>query len=68
MKEFEQFIGKKVCVTRKSDGVEICGILTFVGYNEHFPSWDLHCTVDRMPGIQIDSIESIKLKIDRRIF
>ena len=45
MKEFEQFIGKKVCVTRKSDGVEICGILTFVGYNEHFPSWGLHLSL-----------------------
>lgn len=68
IKEFEPFLGKRVCVTRKGDGIVICGSLDWVGYNEHFPNWGLVCTVGRMPAIQIESLLSIELQEDRSIF
>lgn len=61
IEEMRPFIGKRVCVNRKFDGLEICGTLDWVGYNEHFPSWGLVCTVSRMPAIEIESLLSISL-------
>ena len=59
LKEMEHMIGEKVLVTGK-DGVTVGGDLQFVGYNKLFPSWGLHCTVDRMPGIHINSVADIR--------
>jgi hypothetical protein len=53
-------LNQKVLVKDKVTGVEIGGELQFVGINENFPSWGLTCTVDRYPGIRIDSATDIK--------
>ena len=68
LQEMLPFKGRWVCVIRKTDGVEICGTLDWVGYNENFPSWGLVCTISRLPAVQIESLDSIKLADDRRIF
>lgn len=66
LEEMLPFKGQWVCVIRKTDGVEICGTLDWVGYNEHFPSWGLSCTISRLPGIQIESLASMRL-VERRL-
>ena len=64
LEEMLPFKGQWVCVTSK-DGVEICGTLDWIGYNEHFPKWGLNCTISRMPGIQIESLLKLRLVGDR---
>jgi len=61
IEEMLPFKGQWVCVIRKDDGVKICGTLDWVGYNEHFPSWGLCCTISRLPGIKIESLASLTL-------
>lgn len=56
--ELDHIIGHRVKV-RDSDGLSHVGKLQFVGTNQLLPSWGLHCTIDRMPGIQIKSIMDI---------
>ena len=58
--ELEHVLGERVCVKTKS-GMVTCGILQFVGHLPLLPSWGLVCTIDRMPGIPINSIADIEL-------
>jgi hypothetical protein len=51
-------IGSKVSVIRK-DGIEICGTLQYIGYNEYFPNLGLHCTISGLPFIEINTINDI---------
>jgi len=58
--EMVHMLGTRVKVKCVRSGNEICGKLEFVGYNSNFPSWGLHCTVSRMPGIHINSVADIQ--------
>lgn len=58
IKELDHILGHKVKVKIKGGG-EIIGKLQFVGTNALLPSWGLHCTIDRVPGICINSIMDI---------
>ena len=60
--ELEHLLGTKVLVTNVRTKQEIGGELQFVGYNEHFPSWGLVCTIDRMPAIHINSVADIRIR------
>lgn len=60
IKEMEHMLGKRVEVVDARSGHKIGGELQFVGYNKHFPSWGLVCTIDRMPAIHINSVADIK--------
>lgn len=53
-------LGKRVKVKDKQ-GKEWFGDLQFVGTNDWFPQWGLHCTVSRVPQIEINSIMDITL-------
>jgi hypothetical protein len=55
-----QLLNQHVLVKDKVSGVEIGGVLQFVGTLDHFPTWGLVCTVDRCPGIRINSAADIK--------
>ena len=63
IKELDFLLGKKVLVTTLT-GEKVPGILQFVGTSELFPSWGLHCTVGRMPGLMINSVNDIELLED----
>lgn len=66
----EMLLGKRVKVTgcksktQMADGTynfgNVVGECTFFGYNQHFPSFGLQITVDRMPLTNID-ISQIEL-------
>lgn len=58
--ELEHILGQKVKVKDKQ-GKEWIGKLQFIGTNSLFPSWGLHCTIARVPGIMINSIMDIIL-------
>ena len=61
LKEMEPLLGSRVKVTCRRSGQTVYGTLQFVGYNDSFPSWGLTCTVDRLPGIRINSVVEIEL-------
>ena len=65
MKELQHIIGKRVKV-KDSDGKEWVGELQFVGLNEIFPSWGLHVTISRVPGILINTIKDIEVLEEER--
>jgi len=50
--------GKRVRVTNKK--IDVVGIVTFIGYNEFLPSYNLQVTIDRLP---IDNVELTDIKI-----
>ena len=56
--ELDHILGHKVKAKDKS-GKEWIGTLQFIGTNTLLPSWGLHCTIDRMPGIFLNSIMDI---------
>jgi len=60
MKELEHIIGKRVKVIDRDKKVWV-GKLDFIGVNEYFPSWGLCVTLDRCPGILINSIKDIEV-------
>ena len=57
--EMRQFLGERFIAT-STDGEKFHGTLQFVGYNVHFPSWGLCCTISGVPGIKIDSLSSLE--------
>ena len=65
----EKFLGKRVIITDLFEDLPkhrknmIGGKLTFLGYNENFPSWNLCATVGNSPFQDI-KIENIKLNED----
>lgn len=60
MKELDHILGLKVKVKDLKGRVHQ-GELQFVGTNEMFPTWGLHCTVSRVPAIMIHSVNDITL-------
>ena len=60
IKELDHISGKQVKVKDVSGKVHR-GELQFVGTNELFPSWGLHCTISRVPVIMINSVNDIVL-------
>jgi len=58
------FLNKNVIV-RLPNGKTVGGLLTFLGPNEYL-NWPLQATVARGP-FQIDSLDDISLRDDRRI-
>ena len=50
--------GKRVRVTNKK--IDVVGIVTFIGYNEFLPNWNLQVTLDRLP---IDNVELTDIKV-----
>jgi hypothetical protein len=62
----EKFIGKKVIIknatgkTTQHKNKDVGGLLSFLGYIEHFPSWGLCATVGGMP-VQHIKLEDISL-------
>lgn len=60
VRELDHILNSKVKVKDKQ-GKEWIGKLQFVGSNSLFPSWGLHCTIARVPGIMINSIMDINL-------
>lgn len=55
----DKFLGKRIRVPWNSaysyrDSDTVTGICTFIGINEHFPSWNLQVTVDRLPLTNVD--------------
>ena len=60
IKELDHILGSKVKV-KDIIGQVHRGELQFVGTNELFPSWGLHCTVSRVPAIMINSVNDITL-------
>jgi hypothetical protein len=58
--ELTHILGQRVCVTDTS-GQKWYGELYFVGTNDFFLSWGLHCTVNRTPGILIKTIMDIEI-------
>lgn len=58
IQQLDHILGHKVKVKDK-EGKERIGKLQFVGTNALLPSWGLHCTIDRVPGICINSIMDI---------
>ena len=58
--ELEHILGQRVRVT-DIDGQQWHGELQFVGTNEFFSSWGLHCTVNRTPGIRLKTVMDIEI-------
>ncbi len=63
--EMEHMLGAHVCVTNARTGQKVCGILKFVGYLHYFPTWGLVCTIDRLPGVHINSVADITLYVPK---
>ena len=59
LEQGQTLIGKRVLI-KTDKGVEVGGILEFLGYNEHMPTWGLQATIGRMP-IQHVSLDNIKV-------
>jgi hypothetical protein len=56
----DDLVGKRICIIDEKLG-KLCGICSFIGYNEWFPEWELQVTIDRMPvtNVKLNKIESL---------
>lgn len=62
LEDAQKLIGQKVFLTKND--LTIGGTLQFVGPNEHFPSWGIQATIDRMP---VTNIDLNKLKVQPKV-
>lgn len=63
----QKFMGKRVRIKNYKfvygDVSDVVGVVTFLGYNRFFPSWNLQVTVNRLP-LQNISLDQIELEED----